>query len=354
MKALETKLTTRVWPNGELGIGRVKETAENYYAVEDGLENPPELFPSGQFSVLEEVNRLIASESNPELDLTNNSKTHSDRQKRGTRGLTRYGARMVRNSVYLIEELAPPDSLSFVTLTIPELPPPLLAELRGEWGEIVRIFMQRLSRRAIAAGLPGEITYVTEIHPKRLERTGEAYPHLHMVLQGRLSSSGWAFTPSEFGDAWKRAVSLRVPEISHLFKVNHWNVQRILKSAGAYMSKYLSKAAKASQGDSGRAQEDLGIRSWWGAIGGLKQRVAKRTQILNTAETLELIDEAKSESSRQMFEYYKDIFISLDSKTKPLWIGATGKLTPAGLELWTTYHSYNKETYMQQASLEGA
>jgi hypothetical protein len=97
----------QVWPNGEFGVGYYCDYEETTYQ--------------------DEYNYVLANPSESEVELTPevvSSLTLSDvpnSDKRGLKGLTTYGARMVRSGCYLLESKLGREDCMMWTLTVPTL-----------------------------------------------------------------------------------------------------------------------------------------------------------------------------------------------------------------------------------------
>lgn len=212
----------RLWPNGEFSIG---------YAPCGGMErllSPRERADKGV--------PLIGSSIGP------NSHKHDDLgvPKRGTKGLTAHGKRVLRNAAWRLQRLYGKHCLSFVTLTMPSVTYEESWYVSSNWAEICRIFYQKLGRRLEAAGLPSSYLGCTELQPERSEREGHPALHLHFVVVGRRSRrEGWALTPGDFRSLWSSVLG------DYFSGEKDWgaceNVQQVKRDVSAYLSKYLSK-----------------------------------------------------------------------------------------------------------------
>lgn len=349
MKAIGIKLIGTVWPNGEFGFSRVKETSK--HPVQPPMEGDGYGMPWGH-TIEETLDRIECRVDAPGsgLGLSNVANSHiagdggevENGKHRGSKGLTRYGAKMVRNACHLIDESAPPLTLAFATFTLPSMDKTNRREVLKQWPEILRGFFQKLQRKLKSKGLPGEIAYVVELHPKRGSVTGEMWPHIHCVYQGKRSrfEKHWAFSPKQLGEEWRSSVTIRVPDSTNYWRKSHWNVQAVVKSCSSYMAKYLSKGcSKQIMADDALAQL-FPIRSWWGAVGGIKERIKKRCRKLSTEDCLALIDDAKSTQRCALYHYYKDVEIDIDGRK--FWIGACGKFTEDNHRIWEEYFSYKR------------
>lgn len=193
------------------------------------------LWPSGDLVITKRTKRTTLTLSNP-------AKLHKSRAKRGQKGLTPYAARVVRSAATYLEEKYNRTNLSFITTTVPDLPEGKLELLIEKWGVIQNRFLQELKRQLIKEGVRLEYVVVTEIQEKRWLKTGKAYPHLHVLLRGRLNyRQPWILTQTSICGAWTRVLRR---ELDITFsQTPRVSVERIRKSACGYISKYLSKGS---------------------------------------------------------------------------------------------------------------
>lgn len=214
--------TGRLWPNGEFTVG---------YA------------PCGGMEVLESAEEYAAKWTPPlGSSIPSNSHRHRDggAAKRGTKGLTSHGKRVLRNAAWRMQRLYGKRSLSFVTLTLPSLSYEEYWNLSTCWSEVVRVFFQKISRALDRKGLPSCYLSCTELQPERTQRDEVPALHLHFVVVGRWRGRGaWAFTPKFFRDSWAEVLELYVghPVVRDALE----NVQMVKKDVSAYLAKYMSK-----------------------------------------------------------------------------------------------------------------
>ena len=188
--------------------------------------------------------------------------SHRSVPQRGLKGMTGHGKKMVRSAATLIQRRHGASRTTFCTVSMPTLPSAKRRELAEQWPELVRQFLQFLTRRLESKGLPRVVCSVTEIQPKRLEGYGESYLHLHLVWGNHWARRGnWAISANECRD-WLEAFMQR----RGLWESDSWvrvNVQPVKKSAAGYLAKYMSKGAS----EIADMAEDVGWaaipRQWW-------------------------------------------------------------------------------------------
>lgn len=238
------------------------EWEAHYQSWPEALER---LVPGFYTAVMDECLRIGLS------DIPKNHK----RCKRGQRGITSYGRKMVRNGAYLLKERLPNRKIAFLTLTLPALPLTEEKAVAENWNEILRRFLQWLHRRLAGAGYCPWVVGCTEIQEKRQSRTGGLPLHLHCAFQAR-GKGGYLFTPREIRDKWAEVVT----EVAGIESNPSWesceNLVTVKKDVEGYLGKYLSKGVSVG----GSALEASGYKipsAWWFAVGGLKAAIKART-----------------------------------------------------------------------------
>lgn len=196
-------LEGRIWPNGECWVGH-RPTGSN------GLGDRPQ-----------------KSQSAP----------------KGLKGITSKGRRIVRNGCHLLEELFNPSQLSFLTCTLPGSTIQEAERACEQWGEIMRRFLQELTRELDRHDLPRWIIGCTEIQPKRYERTGQPWPHLHLIFPG-WKDGRWVIGTNRVTQLWARVCHsvLGIP-LDALQSATTIKAVRGKGAAAKYLSKYMSKGS---------------------------------------------------------------------------------------------------------------
>jgi len=299
------------------------------------------VFPNGEFSVWEEK-RSLAVEPPPEqpdylgLTLLPNShkvalgmaKPPAERAKRGSKGITRHGARMVRNAAFLLQQRYGKDVLGFYTFTLP--PTSATAEywLSLQWSEVVRVFLQSVKRLLEAAGLPGSYVGCTEIQLQRYRERGGMPLHLHLVCVGRRRGKAWAIHSDQWRALWRRAVVGKCADYEGVSFSSSVDTVKVNKSVEGYLGKYMSKGIAAL---SPMIEEDPGIveflpSSWW--FCGVKLRRAIGARMTGGNETArKLARDIRSGDSR--VEFARQVSIELPGGEK-IPVALVGRLSPEG------------------------
>jgi hypothetical protein len=214
------------------------------------------------------------------------------RTPRGQSGLTSYGKNMVENACYRLEQKYSSSRLGFLTLTLPGLREDLLILLAHDWSEVVRQFFQELQRSLSKKNpqIADQFVGVTEIQPNRLAKTGIPALHLHILYVAHGGDFDWYVTADQLRAIWRRVLIARLRhylpdediEIDTRAAVN---CQKLKKSAGAELSKYLSKGScLSSVKESGYG--DCIPSSWWHSSLRLKREV--KSYVIETPLDLKL------------------------------------------------------------------
>lgn len=259
-----------LWPNGEFSIG---------YAPGGGLESTLVLGDDTQRS------------GGGDIDLAMLPNSHTDLEevgvRRGQKGLTSRGARMVRNAAEVMESVVGRENLTFATLTLPDMDYEDFWSVSSNWAEIVRVFYQRLGRFLKRYGLSTAYVGVTELQPRRTRREGVPALHLHIIFQGKpRHRRGWALPPVLARKWWSESV--------HLYTVGRYdfshseNLQQVRESSAGYLSKYMSKG-----GDVGSPlqENEMGWSlptAWYNVSLKLKRYVADR--VCSSPEMMKVLE----------------------------------------------------------------
>jgi hypothetical protein len=181
------------------------------------------------------------------LDAIEHSKRPTSvRAERGSKGITSRGRRQVRSAATILEQRHGKECLSFVTFTVPPLDSETMHKVCGKWSEVTRQTQQNLVRLLTSKGLDTDVIGVVEIQEGRFHRTGQAVPHLHIVIQGRKSRrSGWLTSIPEIESCYRRGIEAVTGQEIDMRAA--CNTTRIKKSVAGYMSKYMSKGNKSLQ-----------------------------------------------------------------------------------------------------------
>lgn len=196
-----------------------------------------------------------------------------------TRGLTRLGARTLRQGAYLIDSACGKDCVTFGTATLPDITDAELQQVESDWSQIVDRFFKRLRYHLLKKGLPADVIHVTEVQPKRSLNEGREIPHIHFVFQGRKKKGSWAITPKQITKFWCKALQLK--RITLKMCSTSCQLARVRKSVARYLSKYVAKnSTKTSNATSESNLRKLSLKQWWGISDSLRRSVRRNTRVI--------------------------------------------------------------------------
>lgn len=339
----------RVWPNGEFGLGK-RKLVSGYGRAPSAVAPAPGdnegayrewlLSGAGDFNLprekairvlcpgLDSVVLGVAGAA-PAMGLADvpNSHKRPSRRKRGSLGITSHQRRMIRNGAYLLQCAVTRFRMAMLTTTIPPVSQEGWRQYAENWPEIVRRFLQELSRALGRAKCRTWIVGCTELQEERLLEYG-GYPlHLHVVFQCRRGKA-YAYEPPFYRELWKRTVARFVPELASVSFFAACRVESIEKDASKYLSKY------ASKGVSGTVLEGISDGytcpgSWAHLTGGLKRCILKQVRLLSQKETTELMRWIRKIPDR--FVYLGETWI--DSPVGERVVAYYGELTRAAVNI---------------------
>lgn len=211
-----------------------------------------------------------------------------ERKRKGLRGITGYGCKMVRNGCYLLQKRFGRKRLGFLTLTLPTAPDYLWALILN-WSEVVRKFNQEFKRMLERRGASPDFVFVTEIQEKRSRETGMLVPHLHLVYEAWDGKSykpdrkiDWYVGWQEIQALWKRILEnelgrLGVYQDDKPLDNPRVSLESVKKSAEGYLGKYMSKGKKCVDQllKDGFSPSEIPSQ-WWGSTAGLRQEIHQK------------------------------------------------------------------------------
>lgn len=247
-------ITGRIFPTGSCGWSQVRETDEQPGAdlsaiVEHSMR--PRLVGGLTYSNPDPTLKSL-HESAHSLGLSNVANSPSakkPRAKRGLKGLTSHGRRMVMNAADYLTWRFGHKHCVFGTVTLPSVSKEEAIACTESWPQIVKTFVKNIGRKLHASNLPAWIVSATEIQTSRWKETGVFALHLHFAFVGRCPRRSWALTPVQVRNAWRSAIVSAQPNLSELDYSSCENLQAVRSSIGAYFAKYVSKGS----GDLGHA-----------------------------------------------------------------------------------------------------
>lgn len=240
------------------------------------------------------------------------------------RGLTRLGARTLRQGAFLIEQSCGKDCVTFGTATIPGLVDGEIELIEKDWSNIVHRFIKRIRYHLAKKGLPAEVIHVTEVQPKRAENSGVEVPHIHFVFQGRKRKGSWAITPKQITKFWAKALQLKRMRLKMF--TSSCQLARVKYSVSRYLSKYVAKSrSKTNDAICSSTLRKLSLKQWWGITDSLRNFIKKNTSVLSDSRAQDLWS-SHEKSLKSVWEYSGTISHSWDGGE--IVFCRFGRLTP--------------------------
>jgi hypothetical protein len=314
----------KFWPNGEFGLGFQKRVDCSQKI--NKLPEPVVDVKSPHWRAFACRMALYQRECNetgqsiPALGLSPHINSHK-RAKRGSKGISSFGRKMVRNGAYLLQRRYGCSRLSFLTLTLPAVSRSESEQIAESWSELVRKYLQSLGRLLKSRSLPAEIVGCTEIQESRTERDGVLGLHLHVIFCGRAKRGSWAISYKEARMLWKRELERIVPR--ELDCTSTENLERVKNDAEQYLGKYMSKGIKSMQRLVEMGFGDILPSAWWCMTMSLKRAVKSSVEHL-TGERASLFVRLV-ENGAEVFLYSKPVEVQL-SDGQSIKVGYFGKV----------------------------
>jgi hypothetical protein len=244
----------------------------------------------------------------PPLSLDKGAKSGQPPKQNGLKGMQRKTQRRVHEQLCCFERLIPKELTTFGTVTFPDLGPELNEVLYTSFNTFVSRFMKELKRELQRHGLPLTMLAVLEIQPKRYERTGEPYLHIHYVHQGRLKGETWVVTTE-----WVRRLVKRLIEniVANEVPLPVVRLEQVKKSVASYLGKYMSKGGEMVN----KAVEDGFVgwipKQWYRSTRDLVQEVRKRTAVMEDSDGAFL--QSAAERDPNVWDFVTDVSIELEN-----------------------------------------
>lgn len=314
----------KFWPNGEFGLGFQKrvDMSQRVKKTRSYFDNPknPEVVAWACRMALAQQWCNESGEAIAPLGLSPHAKSHK-RAKRGLKGVTSYGRKMIRNGAYLLQNRYGCSRLSFLTVTLPSVTVEESLQISACWSEIVRKYLQSLSRLLKRLSMPGEIVGCTEIQESRLERDGVLGLHLHLVFVGRKAGKSWSVSCQEVRELWKRELERVVGRELNCSSTE--NLERVKHDAEQYLGKYMSKGVKSVQKLIAVGLGDFLPSAWWTMTRSLSSGIKASLEYLKGEKASLFV--RLVESGAEVFLYSRPVEVTLtDGQT--LKVGYFGKV----------------------------
>jgi hypothetical protein len=272
-----------------------------------------------------EASRLRCEGGLPEgvpLDLSVPVNSHKA-AKRGLTGITGYGQQMIKAGGFLMQEKWPFHRKTLGTITLPEMSREARAEVVDNWSDLTRQLLQWVIRQLRKQGLPPVVLSVTEIQPKRLLASGEAYLHWHLLWLNQPGRAGnWAISPNDLRTWLSNLLRRKIQSYQGGFL--NIDTKPVEGKVAAYLAKYMSKGKQTVA----EAVEDWGEdncpSTWWNMTKPARDMVNSATlrgpRVGKTLEECVLL--ACDSDPAETFDYLSPIVMEIGGALRQLgWVG---------------------------------
>lgn len=232
--------------------------------------------PAERRAIAQEETKVAAqmglAQSAP-LGLSSVANSPNPRNKRGSGGITSRARLRVRDAAAVLEARNPKGTMALLTLTVP---PGLEEGSASKWARICKHMLKQLTRDLKAAGLDGEIVYVSEYQESREEKYGKPVLHLHMLFSARKKRGHWAYEPKHYRDRWSDCLSAVLGDVARKAGYeSSENIEAVRKSCSAYLGKYMSKGTTVPGRSEGGPAPKAHPSSWHGLSRNLLRAVVR-------------------------------------------------------------------------------
>lgn len=234
---------------------------------------------------------------------------------RGSGGLTKHGARLIRNGGALIERRYGTRCCSMFTGTFPRLTPDQWEIVRVNWAKAWDLFLRKVVYHLKENKLCPGVVACFEMQTERYQKTGEPGLHVHMLFQGRRKSCGpWLIHRQLMQKLWKETWENFLPSSLR------WNAAcqtvRVAKSVAAYLGKYLSKGLVAAPTSTATTSATPLLSQWYAVSSCIRRWV--KTATCHSSTVGEFLHHALQEGDPALY-WYSWVKIELaDGRSVPI------------------------------------
>lgn len=345
----KSAVQAKLWPNGEVSIWRPKTFKLERRTVRRTVRRTEVRMAWFRLQCESRILRealasLLGLSIHPIFDksikgeIISSPKDPKTRSAKGLKGLTSYGGRMVRNVAHCMEQDAGRARCIFATVTVPTLPLEQMAAIHHQWDKITEYYRLGIRRALQSQGLSGEIVSVSEVQTERYKRTGLPVLHLHAVFVGVTAVGKFAITVKKHDDIWYRALS-SVVSIPRSKISTACNLQRVKKSASAYLGKYLSKSVKDVNSIVDKGFGGWLPKHWWNCSRKAVQRVKRQTRRIDDfADWLNVVAVSGGDD---VWRWHREVVLEMSDGYK-ITIARYGQLTNSQTAEIQAYYDYAK------------
>ena len=328
----------KLFPNGEFTIGyvgfarkRVNEARYDrgeVYGYVGVSPSPDSCEINGKIFDIPHEERTFQK-----LALSSAQNCHKVKKRYGKNGITPFGRRRVRNGAERIQEVFSRHRTAFVTLTVPDYPPPIRKVVYARWGQLTRKYFQELKRLHEKSSHPFCYVSVTEVQSHRWKDSGNPGLHIHYCCPiYKLSSKrgDYLVTPDWIREVWGRLLqnlidTIPLDGVEFRTPTPRVDIQRVKYSASAYLSKYMSKGSELVKEVIEYEGEDCVPGQWWSMSANLKEWISANTSQIS-AEAMDCLLSLYRHGQEDCFIYASQVCIECPIRGE-LTVSLSGKLS---------------------------
>lgn len=287
---MSVRILARLWPSGDCStwVDRPRPQTKYFDWPAKGQKPPSALGLSLPVNSHKDAPASETPDAPVPTEPTQEVPRPRQKAKRGSGGLTHYGAKMLRSCCQLMHEKADSKPIAMLTNTLPSMSQEELVKATELWSEIMRQFCQELKRKLKRVGLPIDYAYVTEWQQQR----GALHAHIVFIASNckRITSKEqYPITKEWCRDVWQKVLQNVLGVSYDCAKATR--IEKVKKHVGAYISKYISKGdrpkkpTQTSSADADKSTQTSNAdiqrrhaKAWWGAMSALKTEVKRRVQ----------------------------------------------------------------------------
>lgn len=232
--------------------------------------------------------------------------------RKGLKGITSHGKRVVRNAAYLLEVEGGKARCTFATVTVPSLPMKQMAVIHKNWHKVVERYRLGIRRALQKQGLAGELVSVTEFQEKRYERTGVPVAHIHSVFIGKNRLGKWAISTELHDAIWFNALRT-VVRIKWRKVAAAANMQRVRKSAAAYLAKYISKGVGCVTRIIEDGYSDWLPKQWFSCSRTLSRRIDEQTRRID--DLADWLAAMTNVEGKDIWVWHREVLVEVGDST---------------------------------------
>ena len=320
-------LSAKAYPDEYFSVGIVprkkKGKDEKEYDREHAKQfNSYERYVDAPYGKRLEKVSWLEGETVTRYRLDSSPESSQPKKRYGENGITAYGKRMVKSAAAALQKRYGKKRLGFITCTIPGYSCEQIEKLAKNWGDVIRVFFQRLKRELDKIGAPNIIVGVSEIQPQRYNRDDVVAPHVHFIyVCKRKVNSDFFIHVSKLRMHWGQTL-INICGLSNsetnkpITYKGSVHAVVIKKSCVAYLGKYMSKGGEVLDKILEQDRASQLPRQWWTMSQACKKLVDRMIKTIPSAMSIPLMYHPDELKELGVIRYYKEIYINLGGEER--------------------------------------